>query len=64
MKLSITIPSLPSRLDKFSSLFTKIQNQIPNGSKEIEILSLIDNKNKSVGRKRQALFQLARGDYV
>lgn len=64
MKLSITIPSLPSRLDKFSSLFTKIQNQIPNGSKEIEILSLIDNKNMSVGRKRQALFQLARGDYV
>ena len=64
MKLSITIPSLPTRTDNLKRLYSKIESQIPAGSKDVEILSIVDNKTMSVGRKRQALFQLARGEYI
>lgn len=64
MKLSITIPSLPSRTDKLVKLCSKLEKQIPQGNKDVEILSIVDNKTMSIGRKRQALFQLARGQYI
>jgi hypothetical protein len=44
-------------------LLARLTSQVGD-SKEVEIISLLDNKSMSVGRKRQALFQLARGRYV
>ena len=64
MKLSITIPSLPSRTDKLTYLYSKLEKQISQNSKDVEILSIVDNKTMTIGRKRQALFQLARGQYI
>lgn len=61
--LSILIPSIPSRLDKLGRLFTKLQGQVDRGNYPVEILSFLDNKKRSVGFKRDALVQLARGEF-
>lgn len=57
--LSILIPSVPSRLMKLDVLLSHIGN--PSG---VEVLALCDNKRRTVGAKRQALLDIARGDYV
>lgn len=64
IKLTIGIPSIPERMTgNFLTLFNKISKQIGE-KKDIEIISLIDNKIMSVGRKRNLLFSLAQGRYV
>lgn len=63
MILSILIPSIPSRFDRMIELYKKINNQITDKS-EVEILILTDNKNRSIGHKRNDLVQLAQGKYV
>lgn len=60
--LSILIPSIPHRIDKMKRLFERLQEQI--GDKNIEVLSFLDNKKRSIGLKRDALVQLARGSTV
>jgi hypothetical protein len=62
--LSVCIPSLPSRIDKLIKLYTKLNNQSFNYGKKVEIISLLDNKNMSVGKKRKNLFNIANGLYV
>lgn len=62
--LTICIPSLPSRMDKLIKLYTKLNDQCLNYGKKVEILSLLDNKNMSVGKKRKNLFNIANGLYV
>lgn len=61
-KLSILIPSIPSRLHMMSRLFEKISSQI--GDRQVEILSLLDNKRRSIGLKRDALVQSSNGRYL
>jgi glycosyltransferase involved in cell wall biosynthesis len=62
-KLSILIPSIPSRVEKYLlPLFDKLQSQI--GSLDVEVLCFVDNKKRSIGLKRDSLVQIARGDYV
>lgn len=61
--LTIGIPSIPSRIRMgLEPLFCRLESQI-GGRKDVEILSILDNKAMTIGRKRQALFQLARGKY-
>lgn len=62
MKLSILIPSVPSRREKAAKLFDKLSQQ--TGTADVEILMLLDNKKRSIGLKRQALLDVALGDYV
>ncbi len=62
MKLSILIPSIPSRLDRLERIFSKINSQIKG--REVEILVFIDNKQRSIGLKRDALVQMSKGDYI
>ena len=63
IKLTIGIPSIPSRVRVgLEPLLAKLQLQIRE-RKDVEILSILDNKKMSIGRKRQALFQLAQGKY-
>lgn len=63
IKLTIGIPSIPSRMRmRLEPLFAKLQSQIGE-RKDVEILSILDNKAMTIGRKRQALFQLAQGKY-
>ena len=63
IQLSILIPSIPSRIQVLGRLYGKLQQQIGD-SKEIEILSFIDNKIWTVGYKRQKLLELANGKYL
>ena len=57
--LSILIPSVPSRLKKAAALVKQLGER-----NDVEVLVFTDNKRRSVGAKRQALLDMARGEYV
>ncbi len=65
MKLSILILSIPRRLTSFLPILLqnllKQAEQFPN---QVEILTLIDNKVRTIGKKRQNLIDIAEGDYL
>lgn len=64
IKLSILVPTVPSRIDNY---FPRIINQLNKqvgDRKDIEIIGLFDNKRKTTGSKRQDLLNIARGEYV
>jgi glycosyltransferase involved in cell wall biosynthesis len=63
MKLSILICSVPNRSEDLKKLYDHLQSQIGD-SKEIEILSIMDNKSMSIGTKRNLLLNCARGNYL
>lgn len=63
MILSILIPSIPSRFNKMINLYNHISGQIKDKS-QVEILIWIDNKNRSIGQKRNDLVQMAKGKYL
>ncbi len=63
--LSVLIASVPSRREMAWALFDKISAQAgsePSGA--VEILLFLDNKKRSVGLKRQALVDIAAGQYI
>jgi len=64
--LTIAIPSIESRKIKFWSLHDTIENQITASGlqKEVELIYFIDNKEISIGAKRQKLIDLAKGKYL
>jgi hypothetical protein len=65
--LSILTPSVPSRINtSLAKLIKKIEKQIfdNNLEKKVEHLILIDNKIRTVGRKRDNLIQSAVGQFV
>jgi glycosyltransferase involved in cell wall biosynthesis len=62
MKLSILTPTIPGRESQLAALQSKIRTQ--PGSDHIEHLVLCDNRKRSIGAKRQALLDIARGDYI
>jgi glycosyltransferase involved in cell wall biosynthesis len=59
---SILVPCVPSRVDKLTKLFEYLDKQI--GELPVEVLALLDNKKRTVGLKRDALVQSARGKYL
>lgn len=61
MILSILIPSIPERIDRLSTLVSKIEKQI--GELPIEVIVLMDNKKISIGEKRERLKNMAQGKY-
>jgi glycosyltransferase involved in cell wall biosynthesis len=67
MILSILIPSIPSRIEShLIALISELEAQINalNNPSEVELLIVCDNKRRSIGYKRQALLDIAKGDYV
>lgn len=66
MKLSILTPGIPTRGAEIAALSEKIAKQIEDAGAQgqVEHLVLIDNRMRPVGAKRQALIDIARGDYV
>lgn len=64
MLWSILITSVPSRIAScLSGLITNLNLQTrfePN----VEILALLDNKQRTIGAKRNLLLNMAQGDYV
>lgn len=60
--LSILTPACWERVNQAQALRDKIQQQI--GSSLIEHLVLFDNRNMSIGQKRQLLVNAARGQFI
>lgn len=63
IKLSILMPTIPSRKDTFDTLFQKIQFQIGQRD-DVEVIALLDNKKSTVGAKCNRLLQMAQGDSI
>ncbi len=61
MRLSILICSLESRNHLLQELLDTLNKQI---LPDVEILTNIDNRQKSTGKKRQELLNLSQGEYV
>lgn len=66
MKLNILICTIPNRVNQFNLLKHHLQTQINElgAQKEVKILSKLDNKEISVGAKRQLLLEEATADYI
>jgi len=62
MKLSILTSTIPGRELQLAELIAKLEAQI--GELPVEHLVLCDNKRRSIGAKRQALVDIARGEYI
>lgn len=62
-RLSILIPTVPQRSHQLSGLIARLQS-LSGDSPDVEILAFSDNRRRTVGAKRQALLDLARGRYV
>lgn len=61
-KLSILVPAITERIEKLWHLLAELDAQI--GDKPVEIVCVLDNRRRSIGMKRQACLDAARGDYV
>jgi hypothetical protein len=61
IKLSILIATIESRVKLFAELALKLDRQ---KTPQVEILFEVDNKQISIGRKRQILLERAKGDYI
>jgi glycosyltransferase involved in cell wall biosynthesis len=62
MKLSILIPTVPERFAQAAKLIEKLEKQ--NVEKQAEILWFGDNRARTIGAKRNALLDAARGQYA
>ncbi len=64
IKLTIGIPSLPNRTRMhLEPLYARLLSQIGD-QKDIEVLTIMDNRVMSIGRKRSCLFHIAQGKYT
>ena len=66
MDLSILIPSTHSRMEMTMALTDILLDQIEQGgyTDMVEIVTLWDKGEKSIGTKRNELIQMAKGKYV
>ena len=66
MILTIMIPTTFDRREQFSKLCLFVYKQIfeNNLHDEVELIWDEDNKEKSIGKKRQDLLQRAKGEYI
>lgn len=69
MKLSILVCSTHNRYNTFlphilDQLFDQLRQLDPKAQKEVEILTLIDNKTIMLGTKRNNLIDISQGDYL
>ena len=64
IKLSILVPTVPSRIDLF---YPKIMKELIKQTKkysDIELIAYFDNKKKTIGKKRQDMINLSQGEYI
>lgn len=61
--LTIAIPSIPSRIRmNLEPMFSRLMTQI-GSRKDVEVVSILDNKSMTIGKKRHMLHKLAQGKY-
>lgn len=61
MKLSILIPTIAGRESEYNSLIESLEPQLTD---DVEICVLKDNKEMTIGAKRNILLQGAEGEYI
>jgi len=61
IKLSVLTATIPTRTNQVTALQEKLESQI--GNLPVEWLCLSDNRTRSIGAKRQALWDIARGEF-
>lgn len=66
MLLSILIPTLPQRRHLLNQLYEELdrQRKVNSLEKDVEILVLLDQGQRSIGSKRNKLKELALGEYI
>ena len=67
MLLSVLIPTLASRFETFPPLYRRLmaqQEQLGDIGRQVELLGLLDARQRSIGRKRNDLKMMAEGDYI
>lgn len=69
MKLSILVPSVAERRNTFlpkclDMLYGQLESLSTEQKKDVEILFLIDSKERMLGSKRNNLIDIAQGEYV
>ena len=66
MLLSLLIPSTQSRMGMTMELVDKLLDQVERGNYIglVEVVTLYDNGEKSIGAKRNELIQMSKGKYV
>ena len=64
--LSILILTLPTRIDSYSNLIKSLNKQVVENNlvHRVQILSICDSKEISVGKKRNILLKESIGKYV
>lgn len=60
--LSVLLPTVQSRCDLFAKLHAEVLRQA--AGKPVEVIVACDNKEISIGKKRQNLLEAATGEYV
>lgn len=64
IKLSILVPTVPSRIKYF---YPRIMKQLITQTRnrnDVELIAFFDNKKRTIGKKRQEMLQLAQGEYT
>jgi len=64
MKLTIAIPTVNGREQQFEELYDFIIDQCKPYGDDVEVIYLRDNKEISIGKKRQKLTDAAIGEYI
>lgn len=66
IKLSILIPTLASRQEQCLSLVDTLLDQVESGGYTglVEVVTLYDKGEKSIGTKRNELIQMSKGEYI
>jgi len=62
--LTIAIPTIEQRKEIFNELYNELKRQITPYGEQIEIIYICDNKEITIGQKRQLLNELAKGKYI
>lgn len=62
--LTIAIPTVENRKKCFEEFYKEILKQSKSYNNQIEIISLCDNKEMTIGEKRNKLNAMAKGKYV
>lgn len=65
-QIGILIPTLPARIDSYHKLITELNRQVVEADLEdqVQIVSMCDTKDYTVGRKRNYLLHLSLTRYV
>ena len=65
MILTIAIPTLEERKAEYAFLKASIMDQIKKlGVKDVEVISMCDDRELTIGEKRQKLYEMARGEWT